>query len=482
MSPLKKRAKLDADTTNFLSLTRDTVDRLFGELEKDPESCDQWIAIASMQQRMLQTIRQQEKELETARASRKRQEQAAMATQYERDHLKRQIEEYRLYPTPNLVQLAREECQKDESNVSAPDNREEVLQKFLQVDMNDPNQKDAITQKLQKCFEHRAELGKKIMAKRNSLKKVQLEVESQEDFLNGLPIHIQTLERASQSLVKFMQKNDLMHPLSGNDRLQRLRQAKNLRPSMYTLFNLLQHAVDERSGLGIKIANDKVMLQFPFPDFSVSNKQSRQHLSLTFSFNGKKIKVDVSGCSSAINQDNLLDELFEGDTSVSGSYCWANQLAGLHPVATPTIASAGLVLHELERRIYAYAVLHHALLSLQCGKLPTPPGVEPHTKGTTFTKVLHNSAEDVYEVKTETAIGDVKVQIPPSQYPARPPVWKIPKEKKLEHCLNIDLLQELSEEEGPWLLVFQVRALLDSVENDTKAIVRSRKGRERKLI
>lgn len=495
MSPSKKRRKFEANTSEALELTGETVDYLFEELEKDPESFDQWISISTLQQRMLQKIRQQEQELEAARASRKRQDQATMATQYEHDHLQRQIEEYRSYPLPNLEQLAREECRKEESIASEEDTPAEILKTFLQVDVNDPDQKDAITQKLQKCFEHRAELGKKIQVKRQALEKVQKELKSRNDFLSGLPIHIQALERASQGLVKFMQKNDQMHPLSGNDRLQRLQQAKNLPPAMYALFNMLQRAIDERSDLGIKIINDKVVLQFPLPSLEhrpltaegandvAGNKNSRQLLSINFSYDGNQVKVDASGCSTAINQDVLLEELFEGDSSNDGSFCWANQLAGLHPVATPTVASTGLVLRELERRIHAYAILFHSLFLLQCGTLPTPPGIEPQVRKATFTKALDNTIQDIYEVKVDAAIGNIKVQIPPNQYPARPPVWTIPEEKNLENYLNLGILQELSEEEGPWLLVLQVRALLESVDNDKKAVViRRRKGRERKLI
>jgi hypothetical protein len=532
MSPLKKRAKVASaagsnssttaiatttSTSAVLVLTCESVDAAFDAVAKDPESEDHWITVATLQQRMLQKIRQQEEELQALRERRFKREQEELATQYERDHLLAQIEVYRTFPLPNLEQLAREECRKAEQSwnetTATEDNndasREEILSKFLQVDINDPDQKEAITNKLQKCFEHRAELGKKVQVKRQALQGVQQELKAQQDFLTSLPMHIQTLERASQSLVKFMQKNGLMHPLSGNERLQRLRRAQTLPAPMYTLFALLQHAIDERcpspsgnlgsgggGGITINIANDdRVVLQFPLPDV-INGKKSRQTLSIVFSYDedsGGQVKVEPLRHSSLIyHPELLLEELFEGDSAAAtNTYSWANQLAGLHPVATAaaTISSTGLVLREMERRIQANAVLSHCLSELQRGKVPTPPGTEAlssnNNKSATFTKapeVIDTAVgenHDVFDVVVENAAVDVKVQIHRHQYPVKPPIWAIPLDKTLEQRLNVDLLQAVPEDAGPWLLIHQVRALLDSIPKATAVI--ARRGRSRIL-
>jgi Fms-interacting protein/Thoc5 len=512
MGPLKKRAKMETtgvrsstrtgtstgtsnsisiSTSTVLELTCQTVDDVFDAVAKDPDNEDQWIAVATLQQRMLQKIRQQEEELKAFRERKFKQQQEELATQYERDYLQSQIEEYRTFPLPNLEQLAREECRKDEQsfNITEGVSREDILHKFLQVDINDPNQKDAVTLKLQKCFEHRAALGKKVQVKRQALKAVQLELKAQQDFLTSLPMHIQTLERASQSLVKFMQKNGLMHPQSGNERLQRLRRAKTLPPPMYTLFALFQHAIDERPGVSIKIAhNDQVVLQFPLPDVLANSKKPRQNLSIAFSYDDGQVKVETAVCTSLINHEFLLEELFEGDTSAAavttGTYGWANQLAGLHPVAVATVASTGLVLHEIERRIHAYAVLHFSLSELLRGKVPTPPGTEALSKtSATFTRAPDNAVGggDVYNVGIENSVVDVKVNIPRCRYPANPPIWSIPLDKNMENRLNVELLQNVSEDAGPWILIHQVRAMLDYVGSEKVAAVRARKGRNRKI-
>jgi hypothetical protein len=534
MSPLKKRAKVasaagsnssttaTASTTStsaVLGLTCESVDAAFDAVAKDPESEDHWITVATLQQRMLQKIRQQEEELQAFRERRFKREQEELATQYERDHLLAQIEECRTFPLPNLEQLAREECRKAEQSwnetTATEDNndasREEILQKFLQVDINDPDQKEAITNKLQKCFEHRAELGKKVQVKRQALQGVQQELKAQQDFLTSLPMHIQTLERASQSLVKFMQKNGLMHPLSGNERLQRLRRAQTLPAPMYTLFALLQHAMDERcpspsgnvgsgsggGGISISIANDdRVVLQFPLPDV-INGKKSRQTLSIVFSYDeigGGPVKVEPLRHSSLIYYPELLlEELFEGDSAAaSNTYGWANQLAGLHPMTTAaaTISSTGLILREMERRIQANAVLSHCLSELQRGKVPTPPGTEAlssnNNKSVTFTKAPEGmdtavgENHDVFNVVAdENAAVAVQVQIHRHQYPAKPPIWAIPLDKTLEQRLNVDLLQAVPEDAGPWLLIHQVRALLDSIPKSTAVI--ARRGRSRIL-
>lgn len=351
------------------------------------------LQLGQWQRRLYETLAQQDAEIATHTARRKKARRAHMATAYERAHLARQIAQCRLFPMPHLEQLAREETGRTTADPAATDARQ-LLIDFLGPEVHDPRRKADVIARLQDCLKQRAVLEKDVLIQKQALLKTQLELKAQRAVLRSLPAHLQAVERAAQGLVKLLSSpssgnGDSDSPsfqhMTGTERFARLELARRLPPPLYALYSLLQHAVDERSGPGggataattasdlsdgittttttmrVLLQKDTVVWQLPVTEVGTSSTKKKLTVSVHFVYTPPAVLVHATGCATTLNQEVLLEELFPGDcaldlyssspshpaatttTAAPGkSYQWSNHLAGLYPVpSSPALARYG---------------------------------------------------------------------------------------------------------------------------------------------
>lgn len=354
------------------------------------------------QHELYTTLSIQEDQLKQLRAYQYQNQRQILAQSYERAHLQQQIVLHQQYATPYLEQLAHQEVniQQEDKDVitntnhwnktttastittSTTNPQEQIVQQFLQ---HVPwLQKDVVLLQLQQCGTQRKRLQATLEQKQLELHKTKQKLHSQQLFLEALPRHLKTIQKASHGLHKFLTASTtvpILHHMGGSaTRIQRLLQAQTLPPTLYTVFCQLQYYVDEiRSTQEIilqqqnqsdntndnmeDIANDtvntvsiatsnkirllvspassingsittattattittnnqgEVVLQMP-----VADPKGNKRVSLHFISVGDRIAVYATGCASTLNQDLLLQELFPGDVET--------------PIVTSTTTSA----------------------------------------------------------------------------------------------------------------------------------------------
>lgn len=368
------------------------------------------LQLGEWQRHLYDTLTRQQMKLVAYQHGQIQKQRQNMAVQYERAHLQQQIAQCQKVAIPHLEQLAREETGTTATAVATSDTTtaaqsRTIISQFLQVDVNDPSKKQVILQKLQQGLKQRAVLEKEVQRKELALLKTQQDLKAKQVWLRSLATHLTTMERSSQGLVKLMSSNSSssmsginkaagaattittttssVQHMTGAERWQRMELAQKLPPPLYTLYNLLQHCVDETTTSAINAAarttdptattvttiedgkikllvvksssataggvgKDEVVLQLPVLDVGTPSNKKRV-ASIHFCYADAPIPVvtvHATGCSTTLRQDVLLDELFPGDcaldmsvttttntatTTMGKAYQWSNHLAGLYP-------------------------------------------------------------------------------------------------------------------------------------------------------
>lgn len=367
MSPIKKRARIRAeeqkkeiDNHDATSDIQTTIAGLLNEVEKykgDEKSTFQLkstlLQLKSLQRQLYSKLNIQKLQLDNAACINEKRTRDEAARQYERSYLEAEINKCKSFQMVNLEKIAMDEI---EVNVDAPDvSKDESITRFLNnANVSNPQEKNDILITLHQHLEGRGILENQLKRKQEELNQLTRQLQVKRDFLNSLPGHLQTIERASQPLIKFMSKSNnphINHKMIGKDRLLRLETAQSLAPPLYTIFTLLQHYKDKidlthsnddqvslekndtlHSKISLKvIASEKkkdnvhqqqILLQLPVPDYSSSSSiaaTTNKRVSIIFRYYPQFsiVTVQANGCGTTLNQDILLDELFPGDTTTS---------------------------------------------------------------------------------------------------------------------------------------------------------------------
>lgn len=491
MSPLKKRTKRSTDAciddapeetsaAQAATPTLKDVDAFFAALVDKLQTADNGrekalffsslFRLKTWQRDLLMRLQISEKTLEEAHQKRERQERALLSLQYERNHLDAELETCRNFEMKHLKQLANEEAD-GEGDVG------EQLRAFLEANVHDPNDRQKIVGRLHQELNSRGSLERDLKLKQQELEQLQQELQNQSNFLQALPDHLTSLERASLPLQKFMatkqpqgNRDSRCATMIGTDRQQRLELAQTLPPPLYTIFQQLQHYIDqpavappergvsteENVALSVVSGNDEsdkqVLLQLAVPDILSSSGRSKR-VSIHFYYDSTSGLVTAipRGCGNTLSQDILLDQLFPGDhpSSLPGAvgrpYHWCNYLAGLHLLPdAPATADEGVaqrnstrvVLRELQRRVRANATLKHILYSLHRNHVPSPPGLSAVSgTPTSACKLIKFVAEKPNDVSLQTrfyvtlARGEVATTVSVSlnltTYPSESPRWTL---------------------------------------------------------
>ena len=511
MSPLKKRAKRAADALGAASSSKDTqeekdtlsadngeavtsstpavedLDTLFEDLVGKLQSTENGnetsflfsslFTLKTWQHDLLERLQVSEKALGQAHQRRERQQRALLSLQYEQGHLDAELETCRTFEMKHLKQLASEEVDTEGADAA------EQLKTFLQANVHDPRDRQKIVGRLHQELNSRGSLERDLKLKQQELEQLERELQNQSNFLQALPDHLASLERASLPLQKFMStkqpdgtKKNHSATMIGTERQQRIELAQTLPPPLYTLFQQLQHYLDqpvvipegdgssiiteEKVALGV-ISGDgetdkQVVLQLSVPDVLSSSGRSKC-VSIHFYYNSTYGLVTAipRGCSNTLNQDILLDQLFPNDhpASLPGAvgrpYHWCNYLAGLHMLPdVPAVAttdesrvarknSTRVVLRELQRRVRANATLKHILYSLHRNHVPSPSGVSAVFGTSTSTckliKFVPDKSNDNKSLQTLFHVtlgkGEVttkaSVSLNVTAYPSETPRWTL---------------------------------------------------------
>jgi len=159
------------------------------------------------------------------------------ALECERMLLQRQIDAAKTFQTPFLEQLAKQ--QDREAALLAAINDKGVL--------NDPVQREPIVRQLHEEMNARARLEQTLKNQKEELKVVSEQLSAKRKFLKSLPDHLQAMERASLPVQKLVHANIPSTAATiGSERYERLQKARSLPPCLYTVFQQLQHWIDQR--------------------------------------------------------------------------------------------------------------------------------------------------------------------------------------------------------------------------------------------
>lgn len=213
------------------------------------------LQLAEYQRHLYEVIQRQQKQIQKMQTA---YYDERYANKYEQAFLQQQIQTVRqsLQNSPFLEQLVRQEATTD-SNAS----QTELLQRFFQVDVYDPQQKDTVLEKLQESLQQRQRLAQQVMATRKTLLDLQTQLKHRKDFLKALPTHLSTIERSTKLLADAMAKQHAMTTLSssvgkktnhtavqqmsGPARKERLIMATQLPTPLYSIFASFQNGLDQ---------------------------------------------------------------------------------------------------------------------------------------------------------------------------------------------------------------------------------------------
>jgi hypothetical protein len=448
------------------------------------------LQLKAWQRQLYSRLSEQQTEWEDALREQNKRRRSELAEDYLVANLQAEIDQCKRQPEmTQLERLARQELLEEESETcdqdasSIREDRTSLLQRYLPTnDITNPADKQAIVDFLHQELQDRDELDREVQALQSELNTVQRELQVQTDLLNLVPVHLSTLERASQPLAKLF-GNFRSSPAAGisslasKERLQRFEAAQQLPPPLYTLFTLLQHGLDEQlvgetgsQGGALSVAgasnhqlHHEVVLQLAVPDVTSSSKK---RVSIHFRYDDKTLPLvtaRAAGCPAKLNQELLLDELFPGDDGceplqqreqaaesdsaeasskrassavVGKPYHWCNVLAGLYypTAATESLkASTRVVLRELVRRIRSNSCLKHIVHSLQRQHVPVPPSAaSSKATGCTLTQFDVTQGEGKTEKTFAVTLRkgqkhqlNALVRLHMSRYPAVPPVWTL---------------------------------------------------------
>jgi hypothetical protein len=345
------------------------------------------LALKGIQNELFADLRQTGEATQQRQAALAQRERQLAALRYEQGQLEVEIEGCQNFSMPYLRKMAQDE-------------EDQSLEDFLKADVSDPTQRQKIITKLQMEINARGGLDRDFKAKEKKLVTLQEEVKKKHTFLQSLPGHLATMERASMPLQRTMYGSDSKTPglrMNGTERRARLEAAQGLRLSLFTLFSSLQQFIDqvartdEAQTLLLSVSGEKqeVLLHLPLGEtaISASGRPKRVVVHFHLSEEGNVVTASLSGGSTSLFQEVALEDLFPGEQpaeEVEGSsgkaYGWCNYLAGLHHVQKEVSqSSVRAVVRMLCRRVRASATLKtilHSLMRHQIPSLPAEAGVE----------------------------------------------------------------------------------------------------------
>lgn len=502
-SPIKKRLRREnpPDHNDGEKVDTKLVDETVEQLRSNVDSFRpeqsllplqrSFLALKALQRNLMDSLNQSTQTLEQKKDTRKEQERHLEALAFERIHLEKAIQQCQNFQCPNLEQLARSEID-NHQQLSTP----EILQTYLQADVNDPAQKQLIVAQLHQELSLRGTLERDVKNQQQLVTEAKKVLSKQQTFLHSLPEHLEKIERASMPLQKHMQGHNVA---ISSERSARLEMAKQLSPPLYTLFYQLQSYFDQLDQAPtLNVKQGEVALKLPVP---LADKL--KFVTIHFRHHEHKIWARASGCNISLHQDVLLDELFPHDCPDPGTehgraYHWCNYMAGLHPISPEAQnTSTRVILRELQRRVRSNATFKHILQLLYKKQIPSVPELGDSTDSCTLESFTAGEQQDnvtnfVVELRKgrERLLANVKVNI--VRYPAVPPYWSLnsgefyeTKYDMLERELNTQVIDRIiKEKEGyDWVIVHQLHSLMKEwgswQENPIDNGVRSRRGRDR---
>lgn len=329
----------------------------------DPETAVALLLqLCDIQRRLTDGLAQQELKLAALAARRRQRHRQTLATAYERDQLLRQqatLRQEQIQAIPHLTQLAKQEAVasvaatgahssnssksvttaaanvNDENNNS--DNEKsstettigttttptavlDLLSSFLGVNATDPRNRAAIVSKLQQGFQKRASLELELLRKRAALMQTQQALKQKRGFLKSFPAHIAALERASQGMVKLFSKSisnnnksipgggsvvavgEGFQAMSDPERRLRLERAQQLPAPLYTLYSLLQNAMDESMATAAAAAVSTQQQHSEKESLPLVSASNETNLPL---LNSDEMKLSVVHTSSSLSSSTL---------------------------------------------------------------------------------------------------------------------------------------------------------------------------------
>jgi hypothetical protein len=487
MPPKKRQRKeeADADTEGLsprdaLVQIDDVVGDLLAHLQQQEGKTGNVVDVHKVQQGLLtlkaiqnslwHDMETTQKALDERKAAREKVQQQLQGLAYEADCLQAEIKVCREFETTYLQKAAT-----DEKAASITD--------FLQADPNDPANKHVIVGKLQTEINARGTLQRDLQAKQKTLATLQDELKRKKAFLQSLPHHVSTIERASSGLQKTMFTSNETKTKelrwNGTDRRARLKVAQQLCLPLFTLYSSLQNYIDcvvreeednhKRMALTVhakpatstdtddnnnSLQHQSVSWTIPIPDPVVaSGRPKKITIQFQYANDGNVTAVVSGGASTLCTPTTVLQDLFSTSTDEkkdsataansveeTTALSWCNYLAGLH-LPEPHVHSASVrsIVRVLCRRLRANAILKIILTALSRKQVPNPPvdakmddiAIDHKCQLVSCTTLSTTpqtpSAVNVYELTLRQASRrlTVHVEVHHTRYPEVSPKWKL---------------------------------------------------------
>lgn len=452
---------------------------------------DGLFALKGIQNGLFADLRETEVAVKERKADLEKKSQQLDGLRYEQSHLEAEIQTCQNFETKYLDQMV-----KDEQAAS--------MEEFLQADVTDPADKQKIIHKLNMEINARGSLQRDLHTKQKKLATLQDQVKKKKTFLQSLPNHLATIERASMPLQKTMFNSDSKTPglrMNGTERRARLDAAQNLSLPLFTLYSSLQQYLDQvacednAQSLSLTVQGEKqeVLLHVPLVDASHPHGRPKK---VTVHFQYVKasgvISAFVNSATNIVFHETVLQGLFPDEESPpkeSNVFGWGNYLAGLHHVEKGVAPnSVRVIVRVLCRRFRANSTLKAILASLQRHQVPALPEealldgavVDHSSKVAQLVSISDKSDEtskDSFKVALRRGAEQllVHMELDKAQYPEVPPKWalnvaedgKTPlyneRLAQLEQQVNVELLssmEEATEVAHEWILVHQLHLIM----------------------
>eukprot|EP00977_Amphora_coffeiformis_P016764 scaffold5296_cov163-Amphora_coffeaeformis.AAC.19 len=504
--PPKKRQKTASgsvvDVTATLEVDPlDQIDSVVGDLLQQLQKPgvnvetlkDGLLTLKGIQNELFADLRETEAAAKERKAILEKKSRQLDGLRYEQSHLETEIETCQNFETNYLHQIV-----KDEQGAS--------IEEFLGADVMDPANKQKIMYKLNMEINARGSLQRDLQTKQKKLATLQDQVKKKKLFLQNLPNHLASIERASMPLQKTMYNSDSKTQglrMNGTERRARLDAAQSLSLPLFTLFSSLQQHLDQAvfqddtQALALAVQGDKqeVLLHVPIAE---ANHGRPKKVTVHFQYveASSVITAVVSSGTRVVYHEIVLQGLFPNEaTSMEGKvYGWCNYLAGLHHVEKGvTQNSVRAIVRVLWRRFRANSTLKTILASLQRHQVPSLPD-EAAVDGTLLDhtcrvghfvsisggddSVSGESFKVVFRKGSEQLI--VHVELHKARYPEVPPKWtlNVTEDGKpplyderlaaLEQKVNVELLafmKDAPEVAGEWILVHQLHRIMEAFDS-----------------
>jgi hypothetical protein len=467
MAPPTKKQRLENDGGEKLAL-RTQVASIIGQLKETLESSGSvdgpelitkascaFMKLKSLQQNVLDQMKETQAILEKQRRERDEQELKLENLRYQKELNDRSLDLCQKLESSQLLKLCCEELD-DPGLESAA-----AFQKFLGADPNDLEQRSTIIAKLNEEVSTRSSLETELKICQHKAASLKHSLAAKRKLLLELPLKLHDVERASQPLQKFCQKSLNATRKLGSKRRTCLDLAKSLPKPLYTLYYQLQSYLDTSQSEGksneevplleISSESSAVLLKIPIPAVADGSLKTKKFAAVHFEYD-KKMGMMMAQASAAHDMAGLIGELFPGDTgewmgendniSPMRPYHWCNYLAGLHIApeqhsAAKIRISTRVVVQALVRRVRATATLNWLLHSLARKPHPLPihSTMKKHLSSANNAVRLSSWTDHsndlgprigTYQAKlkrnTQTLKVDVSIDL--GRYPSLPPVWK----------------------------------------------------------